>query len=125
MSGASEANYFMDYGVDHYQYEWEKEIGLPWEKPELYLKLSPFFDIEKVKTPTLVMCGESDQNVPLINSEQIFQALKRLGIDTMLVVYPGEPHGISTPSYQKDRFQRYMAWFDHYLKGAPSNVPAK
>ncbi|MCI0605193.1 S9 family peptidase [bacterium] len=125
MSGASEANYFMDYGVDHYQYEWEKEIGLPWERPELYMKLSPFFDIEKVKTPTLVMCGESDQNVPLINSEQIFQALKRLGIDTMLVVYPGEPHGINTPSYQKDRFQRYMAWFDYYLKGAPSKVPAK
>jgi dipeptidyl aminopeptidase/acylaminoacyl peptidase len=72
-----------------------------------------------------VMCGESDQNVPLINSEQIFQALKRLGIDTMLVVYPGEPHGIYTPSYQKDRFQRYIAWFDHYLKGTPSNVPAK
>ena len=123
MSGASEANYFLDYGVDHYQFEWEKEVGLPWEKPEAYLKMSPFFDIEKVKTPTLVMCGESDQNVPLVNSEQIYQALKRLGIDTMLVIYPGEPHGISTPSYQKDRLQRYIAWFDHHLKGTPSKVP--
>lgn len=123
MSGASEANYFLDYGVDHYQYEWEKEVGLPWEKPETYLKMSPFFDIEKVKTPTLVMCGESDQNVPLVNSEQIFQALRRLGIDTMLVVYPGQPHGIYTPSYQKDRLQRYIAWFDHHLKGTPSKVP--
>lgn len=125
MSGASEANYFLDYGVDHYQYEWEKEVGLPWEKPEVYLKMSPFFDIENVKTPTLVMCGESDQNVPLVNSEQIFQALKRLGVDTMLVIYPGEPHGISVPSYQKDRLQRYVAWFDHYIKGSPSKVPAK
>ena len=123
MSGASEANYFLDYGVDHYQHEWETEVGLPWEKPEAYLKMSPFFDIEKVKTPTLVMCGESDQNVPLVNSEQIFQALRRLGIDTMLVVYPGQPHGIYTPSYQKDRLQRYVAWFDHHLKGVQSKVP--
>jgi dipeptidyl aminopeptidase/acylaminoacyl peptidase len=123
MSGASEANYFLDYGVDHYQYEWEKEVGLPWEKPEAYLKMSPFFNIENVKTPTLVMCGEEDQNVPLVNSEQIFQALRRIGIDTMLVIYPGEPHGISTPSYQKDRFQRILAWFDHYVNGAPNKVP--
>ena len=123
MSGASEANYFLDYGVDHYQHEWETEVGLPWEKPEAYLKMSPFFDIEKVKTPTLVMCGESDQNVPLVNSEQIFQALRRLGIDTMLVIYPGQPHGIYTPSYQKDRLQRYVAWFDHHLKGVQSKVP--
>ncbi len=124
MSGASEANYFLDYGVDHYQYEWELEIGLPWEKPELYMKLSPFFNIHKVKTPTLVVCGEADQNVPLVNSEQIFQALRRIGIDTMLVVYPDQPHGIYTPSYQKDRYLRYVAWFDHYLKGAPGKVPA-
>jgi dipeptidyl aminopeptidase/acylaminoacyl peptidase len=123
MSGASEANYFLDYGVDHYQYEWEKEVGFPWEKPEAYLKMSPFFNIENVKTPTLVMCGESDQNVPLVNSEQIYQALRRLGIDTMLVIYPGQPHGIYTPSYQKDRLQRYLAWFNHYLKGSPNKVP--
>jgi dipeptidyl aminopeptidase/acylaminoacyl peptidase len=123
MSGASEANYFLDYGVDHYQYEWEKELGLPWAKPELYQKLSPFFSIDKVKTPTLFMCGDSDQNVPLVNSEQLYQALKKLGIETMLIVYPGEPHGFSVPSYQEDRFRRYLAWMGHYLKGAPNKVP--
>jgi dipeptidyl aminopeptidase/acylaminoacyl peptidase len=125
MSGASELNYFLDYGVDHYQYEWELEVGLPWEKPEKYLKMSPFFSITNVKTPTLVMCGSSDQNVPLVNSEQLYQALKRIGIDTMLVVYPDQPHGLQVPSYRKDRLERYLAWVDHYLKGASQNVPAK
>jgi len=124
MSGASELNYFLDYGVDHYQYEWEWEVGLPWEKPEKYLKMSPFFSITNVKTPTLVMCGSSDQNVPLVNSEQLYQALKRIGIDTMLIVYPDQPHGIYVPSYQKDRLKRYLAWVDHYLKGAPDRIPA-
>jgi dipeptidyl aminopeptidase/acylaminoacyl peptidase len=125
MSGASELNYFLDYGVDHYQYEWEKEIGLPWEKPDLYLKLSNFFHITDVKTPTLIMCGNADQNVPLVNSEQLYQALRRIGVETMLIVYPDQPHGIYVPSYQKDRLQRYLAWVDHYLKGAPDKVPTK
>jgi dipeptidyl aminopeptidase/acylaminoacyl peptidase len=125
MSGASELNYFLDYGVDHYQYEWEKEMGLPWEKPELYLKMSNFFHITDVKTPTLVMCGSADQNVPLVNSEQLYQALRRIGVETMLIVYPDQPHGIDVPSYQLDRLKRYLAWVNHYLKGAPDKVPTK
>jgi dipeptidyl aminopeptidase/acylaminoacyl peptidase len=123
MSGASELNYFLDYGVDHYQYEWEKEVGFPWEKPEKYMQMSPFFHITNVKTPTLVMVGTADMNVPTVNSEQLFQALRRLGIDTMLILYPDQPHGIYVPSYQKDRLKRYLAWMDHYLKGAKEKVP--
>ncbi len=125
ISGAGEANHFAGYGTDHYQYEWEKELGLPWEKFDLWHKLSAFFDVPKVKTPTLFVCGQSDWNVPLINSEQMYQALRRLGIDTMLVIYPGEPHLIYTPSYNKDRFERYLAWYGHYLQGRPEKVPPK
>jgi dipeptidyl aminopeptidase/acylaminoacyl peptidase len=116
ISGASEANYLSNYGTDHYQYEWETELGLPWQNVERWVKLSPWFAIEKVTTPTLFMGGADDVNVPLLNSEQLFQALRRLGRDTELVVYPGQHHGIRRPSYVKDRYQRYIAWYDKYLR---------
>jgi len=125
ISGASELNYLMDYGADHYQNEWEVELGLPWEKPEAYTRISPFFKIKNVTTPTLVVCGKEDVNVPLVNSEQLYQALKRLGVDTMLIVYPGEPHTFYTPSYHKDRYERYLAWYGHYLKGEPDKAPKR
>jgi dipeptidyl aminopeptidase/acylaminoacyl peptidase len=117
ISGASEANYFADYGTDHYPFEWETELGLPWRNVELWLKLSPWFRVDQVKTPTLILCGQEDWNVPLLNSEQLFQALRRLGVETELVVYPGEDHSISRPSFQRDRYQRYLDWYDRFLRG--------
>ena len=119
ISGASEANYAANYGHDHYQREWEAELGLPWKAPELWTKLSPFYKVENITTPTLLLCGQEDWNVPLLNSEQLYQALRRLGKTTELVIYPGQGHSILRPSYQKDRFERYIAWYDKYLKGAP------
>ena len=116
-SGASEFNYLANYGTDHYQKEWEAELGLPWKNPEHWTRISPFFQVEKVTTPTLVLGGSDDVNVPLLNSEQLYQALRRLGRETELVVYPGQTHGISKPSYQKDRYERYLAWYGKYLKG--------
>jgi dipeptidyl aminopeptidase/acylaminoacyl peptidase len=116
-SGASEVNYLANYGTDHYQREWEAELGLPWKNPEGWMRISPFFKIEKVTTPTLILGGSDDVNVPLLNSEQLYQALRRLGRDTELVIYPGQSHGISKPSYQKDRYERYLAWYGKYLKG--------
>ncbi len=116
ISGASEANYFANYGTDHYQYEWETELGLPWRNVELWTKMSPWFQVDKVKTPTLILCGQDDVNVPLLNSEQLYQALRRLGVPSELIIYPGQSHGIRKPTYQKDRFERYLAWYDKYLK---------
>jgi dipeptidyl aminopeptidase/acylaminoacyl peptidase len=118
ISGASEVLYVVNYGHDHYQRWWEAELGLPWE-PEArqrYERISPFNKVENIKTPTLVMGGEEDWNVPIINSEQLYLALKRLGVETQLVVYPGEYHGISRPSYKQDLYQRYLAWFGKYLQ---------
>ncbi|HEX6322458.1 MAG TPA: S9 family peptidase [Vicinamibacterales bacterium] len=118
ITGASETNYLANYGHDHYQLQWEAELGLPWQKPDVWMKLSPFFQVEKITTPTLIMCGEDDWNVPLINSEQLYQALRRLGRTTELVIYPGQSHGITRPSYQKDRFERYLDWYGRFVKGA-------
>lgn len=117
ISGASEVNYLANYGTDHYQKEWEGELGLPWENTEGWIRISPFFQVAKVTTPTLILCGEEDVNVPLLNSEQLYQALRRLGKETELVIYPGQNHGINKPSYIKDRFERYIAWYDKYVKG--------
>lgn len=126
ISGASETNYLANYGTDHYQYEWETELGLPWQNRELWMRLSPWFSVEKITTPLLLLCGSDDQNVPLLNSEQLYQALKRLGRRTELVVYPGETHDIERPSFQVDRYERYVAWYDAFLKpggGAPVVAP--
>ncbi len=121
ISGSSEFNYLSNYGTDHYQLEWELELGLPWVETERWIRLSPFFQVEKIVTPTLVLCGQEDWNVPLLNSEQLYQSLKRLGRETELVIYPGEGHGISRPSFQRDRLERYLAWYDRFL-GAPRPV---
>jgi dipeptidyl aminopeptidase/acylaminoacyl peptidase len=123
IAGASETNYLANYGTDHYQREWEAELGLPWKNPELWLRLSPFYQMEKITTPLLLLCGAADINVPCLNSEQLFQGLRRLGRDTELVVYPDQFHSIEKPTYVKDRFDRYLAWYDKYLQPPSHTAP--
>ena len=116
ISGASEALYTSNYGHDHYQNLWEIELGLPWTHQRAWDRISPFWSVAKITTPTLWMGGDRDWNVPIMNSEQMYQAMRRLGRTTQLVVYPGQTHGISKPSYQKDRWQRYLEWYGRFLK---------
>ncbi len=116
ITGASEVLYRSNYGHDHYQLQWEKELGLPWETPENWERISPFNDVANVVSPTLIMGGEHDWNVPILNSEQLYQALKRLGVETQLVVYPNEHHGIRRPAFILDRYERYLEWYDRFLK---------
>jgi len=115
ISGASETLMRSFYGHDHYQLFWEKELGLPWETPENWERISPFNDVANVVTPTLWIGGDADWNVPILGSEQMYQAMRRLGIETQLVVYPDEHHGISRPSFQRDRFERYLEWFNRFV----------
>ncbi len=116
VSGASISNMITGYGTDQYIQQYESELGLPWESIESYLKTSyPFFHADRIRTPTLFICGEKDFNVPLINSEQMYQALRSLNVPTQLVIYPGEYHGLSKPSYIQDRLERMIDWFGRYL----------
>jgi dipeptidyl aminopeptidase/acylaminoacyl peptidase len=117
LTGASATLYVVNYGHDMYQRWWTKELGVPWdaEARRHYERLSPFNQIENVVTPTLIIGGEKDWNVPIINSEQLYLGLKKLGVETQLVVYPGEYHGIDTPSHEQDLHQRYLDWFGRYL----------
>jgi len=126
VSGAGISNYLAGYGTDHYQYEYEIELGLPWKARDLWVNLSsPFFSVEKVVTPTLFMVGAKDVNVPLLATEQMYQAVRRVGnVPTEMVIYPGQWHGIRTPSYQKDRWERHLAWYDKYLK-PPAAEPGR
>ncbi len=116
-TGASASLYVVNYGHDQYQRWWEQELGFPWEPEarEIYERMSPLNKVANVETPTLILCGEKDWNVPVINSEQLYLALKRLGVPTELVVYPGEGHGNFAPSHRKDVLERYLSWFAKYL----------
>jgi dipeptidyl aminopeptidase/acylaminoacyl peptidase len=116
-SGAGSALQTTMYGTDQYIYQWDNEVGKPWENKELYDKLSyPFWQANRIRTPTLFLGGENDMNVPITGSEQMYMALRSQGIDTQLIVYPNQNHGIVLPSYQKDRYERYLAWYAKYLK---------
>jgi dipeptidyl aminopeptidase/acylaminoacyl peptidase len=117
ISGAGEALNTSLWGHDQYQKDYTTELGLPWEHHDLWDKLSPFYRITKITTPTLFMGGAIDWNVPILGSEQMYQSLKALGRTTELVVYPGEYHEFKTPSHMKDRFERYLAWYGHYVRG--------
>ena len=115
-SGAGIANILSGFGDDQYIREYIAEMGTPWDNTETWLRVShPFLNANKIVTPTLFLVGEKDYNVPLIGSEQMYQALKHLNIPTELVVYPGEHHSFSTPSYNKDVLERYLAWYKKYL----------
>jgi dipeptidyl aminopeptidase/acylaminoacyl peptidase len=122
-SGAGTAFTVSFYGTDQYIIQYDNEIGPPWDPKawETYQKISyPFLHADRIKTPTIFFCGERDFNVPLAGSEQMYQALRSLGVETQLVIYPNQNHGISRPSYVRDRFERYLAWYDKYLKKAPA-----
>ena len=124
VSGASLSNLLAAWGTDHYIRQYDVELGVPWREDDLqnYLKISfPFYHADRITTPTLFMCAERDFNVPCLNAEQMYQALRETGVPTELVIYPGQFHGLRRPSYIRDRLQRYIDWFDRYLRvPAPS-----
>jgi len=117
ISGAGIALMTSGYGHDQYIRDYDSELGRPWENKAGWEKISPYYRVNNITTPTLFMGGDVDWNVPIIGGEQMYQALKSLGRTTELVVYPGEFHGFTMPSHIKDRLERYLAWYAHYVKG--------
>lgn len=121
VSGASVGWYTTTYGHDPYVLWWHTELGPPWKNRDLWDSISPFMDVENITTPTLFIGGEKDWNQPIIHSEQMYQAMKQLGRETSLVVYPDAYHGIRRPVYQRDLLQRFVDWFDKYVKNPQNN----
>jgi dipeptidyl aminopeptidase/acylaminoacyl peptidase len=121
IAGAGSGNQLSMYGSDEYVMQYNAELGPPWASTDRWLKVSyPFFHAERIKTPTLFLGGDKDFNVPVAGGEQMYEALRTLGVPTELIVYPGQYHLLTRPSYIKDRVRRYLDWFDRYLAGPRS-----
>ncbi len=117
VSGAGSGDNYSMYGVDEYALLYEIELGTPWNHRAAWDRVSyPFLHADRIRTPTLFQCSENDFNVPCVGSEQMYQALRSLRVPTQLVVYPGQHHEISVPSYLVDRMQRDLAWYSRFLK---------
>lgn len=119
IAGAGIGNVLAGFGTDQYVREYTDELGLPWKNLEAWLRVSyPFLHADRIVTPTLFMAGDQDYNVPLQNSEQMYQALRSLGVETQLVIYPGQFHGLTRPSFLVDRMQRYIDWYGKHFGGS-------
>jgi pimeloyl-ACP methyl ester carboxylesterase len=93
----------------------------PMEDPDLYVRKSPFFKMDKVKAPVLIFHGTADTNVPPAQSWSYFRALQYYGkVPVKFVIFPGEPHGPRKLTHQMRKVEEEMAWFDRYFfKTAP------
>ena len=124
-SGAGTGNPVALYGIDEYILQYDNELGPPWKDPQKYIQLGyPFFHADRIRTPTLFMGGDKDFNVPLNGGEQMYQALKSLNVPAELIVYPGQFHGFTRPSFIRDRYQRWFDWYDKWVLGkTPAPAP--
>jgi dipeptidyl aminopeptidase/acylaminoacyl peptidase len=118
----SVSNWLSFYGSADRNWSFQAFLGgeAPWENTENYLQQSPMHYIANARTPTLVIHSEQDLRVPQEQGEQVYVALKKLGVDTELVLFPGESHGLSRggrTDRRVARLQHILRWFDRYLKG--------
>jgi dipeptidyl aminopeptidase/acylaminoacyl peptidase len=123
LSGAGTANPLALYAADQYYIQYNSELGEPWRNTDLYIKLAyPLLHADRIHTPTLFMGADKDFNVPVVGGEQMYLALRTLGVPAQLIVYPGEYHGLKRPSFLKDRADRMAAWYKQYLLSSARTV---
>jgi len=123
ISGAGGAEFTSLWGHDQYVLDYITELGYPWDNRAVWDRVAPLYKVKNIHTPTLFMGGNIDWNVPILGGEQMYMSLKALGRETELVVYPDEYHEFKTPSHIKDRHERYLAWYAHYVKA--NGTPAR
>jgi dipeptidyl aminopeptidase/acylaminoacyl peptidase len=87
-----------------------------YDDPAVYAKSSPITFIKNVKTPTLVVVGDSDGECPAPQSYEFWHALKTLGVPTQFVIYPHEGHEFADPAHSRDVMERVVNWFNQYLQ---------
>jgi len=115
------SNFISEWGSSDFNWWFERELdaGPPFENLQKYWEMSPIKYIGNAKTPTLVVHSENDLRCPIEQGEQVFVALKRIGVDTAFLRFPGEFHGLSRNGRTDRRIvrlQRMAEWFDTYLK---------
>lgn len=94
-----------------------------WDKLDAYRQHSAMFHVKGVTTPTLIQHGERDERVPLSQGKELYNALKRQGCETKMVIYPRTPHGIEEPRLLLDAMNRNLEWFDKRLLAKPTSQP--
>ena len=89
--------------------------GTPVEQPDRYIKMSPLYYAKNMTTPTLILHGEIDPRVPTGQGYEMYNALKRRGVETSMVVYPRTLHGPQEPKFVLDIMQRHLDWVAKHL----------
>ncbi len=117
-TSASVSNLISFYGTSLYQLLIETEFnGLPWDNYGLLWHFSPMAHIKNVTTPTLLVHGELDMDVPITQAEEFYIGLKKRGIPARFVRYPNEGHGVRQPQHREHYYQEIFNWFEKYVKG--------
>jgi dipeptidyl aminopeptidase/acylaminoacyl peptidase len=117
VSIASLSNLISFYSTSLYQDLVHAEFGgFPWDNYELLWQWSPLRYVKQAQTPTMFIHGEQDNDVHITQAEEMYMALRRRGIETVLVRYPREGHGLREPKHRVDSLERTLGWFDKYLK---------
>ncbi|MBL8204910.1 MAG: S9 family peptidase [Blastocatellia bacterium] len=117
IASASLSNLISFYSTSLYQDLIHAEFGgMPWDNYDKLWERSPLKHIKNVKTPTMLVHGEADNDVHITQAEEMYTALKMRGVDTVLVRYPREGHGIREPKHRVDNLQRVLDWFEKYLR---------
>jgi dipeptidyl aminopeptidase/acylaminoacyl peptidase len=123
VSHAGITNHTSYWGEGYWGYNYS-EVSMansyPWSHRQLYVDQSPLFNADKIHTPLLLLHGNADTNVPLIESLQMFTALKLLGREVALVEVTGENHHIQEYAKKEKWLATQMAWFQKWLKGDPT-----
>ena len=95
----------------------------PWDNFQEYWDHSPMKYVENVKTPTMILHGQSDTRVPIPQAEEFYRALSERHVPVEYVTYPREEHGFVEPRHIQDRWQRYLVFFGKYLHNPPVTEP--
>jgi dipeptidyl aminopeptidase/acylaminoacyl peptidase len=90
-----------------------------WDRGDVWRKHSPISYVKAVKTPTLIQSGEADDRVPISQSYEYYNALKRLGVTAKFTVYPRQPHGFVEPKMTLDAAQANLDWFERFVMSRP------
>ena len=112
VSGAPVIDMASEFGTENGSAYDEWFYGTPYEKLDGFIKSSPMTFVKNVKTPTLLLQGEDDTTDPIGQSQQFYRGLKRYGVESDLVLYPREPHGLREEKHLIDRLTRILAWYD-------------
>jgi dipeptidyl aminopeptidase/acylaminoacyl peptidase len=117
VASASVSNLVSFYSTSLYQDLIHAEFGgFPWDNYEQLWQWSPMRYVRQAQTPTLFLHGELDNDVHITQAEEMYMALKRRGVESVLVRYPREGHGLREPRHRVDAIERTLAWFDRFLK---------